>query len=307
VKDTSLGIAAALAAALLWGTTGTAAALAPAVGPLTIGAAAMGIGGLLQAIVALGPIRRSRASLRTHRGLVLIGAVSVAVYPLAFYSSMDLGGVAVGTVVSLASAPVAAAVLERVTAGTPLSRRWMVAVALAIAGSTLLCLSKAGGPASTAPATIVSVLLGLLAGAAYALYSWAAHRLMQHGAGRAASMGAVFGIGGILLLPVLMITGGPLLASAHSFVVASYLAVVPMFLGYLLFGLGLERTAPSTATTLTVAEPALAALLAVIILGEQMSALGWLGLSIIGIALSVLTVRLPRLQAHALAPDTGGR
>lgn len=35
-----------LAASVLWGTTGTAATFAPAVGPLAIGAAAMGLGGL---------------------------------------------------------------------------------------------------------------------------------------------------------------------------------------------------------------------------------------------------------------------
>ena len=36
------GVVCVLAAATLWGTTGTAAALAPGVGPLTVGAAAMG-------------------------------------------------------------------------------------------------------------------------------------------------------------------------------------------------------------------------------------------------------------------------
>ena len=43
------GIVFVLVAALLWGTTGTDAAMAPGVGPLAIGAAAMGVGGLLQA------------------------------------------------------------------------------------------------------------------------------------------------------------------------------------------------------------------------------------------------------------------
>lgn len=50
---TLLGIFAVLGAAALWGTTGTAATFAPEVGPLAMGAAALGIGGLLQALVAL--------------------------------------------------------------------------------------------------------------------------------------------------------------------------------------------------------------------------------------------------------------
>ncbi|MEU5548098.1 EamA family transporter [Streptomyces sioyaensis] len=89
-----------LAASVLWGTTGTAATLAPGVGPLAIGAAAMGLGGLLQALIAAPQISRHAARLHDQRGTVLLGAASVTVYPLAFYSSMHLAGVAVGTVVS---------------------------------------------------------------------------------------------------------------------------------------------------------------------------------------------------------------
>jgi DME family drug/metabolite transporter len=290
VNRSTVGLLAVLGASVLWGTTGTAAVFAPEVGPLAIGAAAMGVGGLLQGVVAVRSIGRSRARLRAELGPLLLGAVSVAVYPLAFYSSMRLGGVAVGTVVSLASAPVASAVLERRLEGTPLSRRWMVAVALGVLGSALLCLAQAQQPAGSASATVGSVLLGLVAGATYALYSWAAHRLMQRGTERAAAMGSVFGIGGLLLLPVLLVTGAPLLASGPSFAVGAYMAVVPMFLGYFLFGFGLARVLPSTATTLTLAEPALAAVLAVAVVGERMDVLGWFGLGLVGVALAVLTV-----------------
>jgi len=53
------GTLCVLAASVLWGTTGTAATFAPAVGPLAIGAAAMGLGGLLQ---VRGSSRRASAS-----------------------------------------------------------------------------------------------------------------------------------------------------------------------------------------------------------------------------------------------------
>src|SRR6516165_8949550 len=67
--------------------------------PMAIGAAAMGLGGLLQALTATGPITRHRAELHAQRPVVLLGGAAVAVYPLAFYTSMRLAGVAVGTVV----------------------------------------------------------------------------------------------------------------------------------------------------------------------------------------------------------------
>jgi len=52
-----------LAASVLWGTTGTADTFAPAVGPLAIGAAAMGLGALVQAVTAAWPMAREHAAL----------------------------------------------------------------------------------------------------------------------------------------------------------------------------------------------------------------------------------------------------
>jgi DME family drug/metabolite transporter len=293
------GVIAVLVTSFLWGTTGTAATFASDAGPLAIGAAALGIGGLLQAAIALPALIRARQSLRVHAGLLAAGAVAVAVYPLAFYSSMRLAGVAIGTVVSLASAPLASGILERVIERRRLSRWWMLAAFLGVLGSVLLCLSRAAGPAASSTAgTAAGVGLGLLAGMTYALYSWVVHRLMQHKVGRAASMGAVFGAGGALLVPVLLVTGAPLVASAQSFTVAAYMALVPMFLGYFLFGVGLARLRPSTATTLTLAEPAVAALLAVTVVGERLGTVGWIGLGILGAALIVLVLAPTNLTGH---------
>lgn len=288
-------VAAITLTSILWGTTGTAATFAPEVGPLAIGAAALGIGGLLQAAVAVPALRTARAALTRHRPLIAAGAVAVAIYPLAFYTSMRWAGVAIGTVISLASAPVAAGLLERVIDGTPLSRWWVTSAGIGILGSTLLCLAKAGVAEADTLRTVGGIGLGLVAGTAYATYSWVVRRLWGAGICRAASMGAVFGSGGVLLMPVLLVTGAPLLASGEAFAVAAYMALVPMFLGYLLFGWGLVRVTSSTATTITLSEPAVAALLAVLVVGERLSALGWTGLAVIGLALVVLV----------LAPSSG--
>ena len=69
------GVLAVLVTSVLWGTTGTAATFAPEVGPLAIGAAALGIGGILQALIALPSLRRERAALAAHRGTVVAGAL----------------------------------------------------------------------------------------------------------------------------------------------------------------------------------------------------------------------------------------
>ncbi|MDI3331932.1 MAG: EamA family transporter [Micrococcus sp.] len=284
------GIALITVTSLLWGTTGTAATFAPGAGPLAIGAAALGIGGLLQALIALPALRAAGPALRRHAPLVGFGALAVAVYPLAFYSSMHWAGVTIGSVVSLASAPLASGVLERWLDGRALSRRWMLAAGLGVFGSAILCVSKTDGPASSGAPTVVGILLGLVAGLTYATYSWTVHRLMSRNVSRAASMGAVFGAGGVLLMPVLVLTGAPLVASSQAFLVAGYVALVPMFLGYLLFGFGLSLVPSSTATTVTLTEPAVATLLAVLVVGERLTALGWTGLTIIAAVLAILVL-----------------
>ncbi|MFJ3670511.1 DMT family transporter [Streptomyces sp. NPDC090106] len=291
---TLTGSVCVLLASVLWGTTGTAATFAPAVGPLAIGAVAMGLGGLLQALVAAPRIRREAPALRVRRGTVLLGALAVGAYPLAFYSSMHLAGVATGTVVSIGSAPLASALVERVVDGRGLTRRWMSGAALGLAGTVLLCAAEAarassGTGAGSAGETVLGVALGLVAGLTYALYSWAAHRLISGGVGSGAAMGAVFGIGGLLLMPVLLVTGGPLLDSWSNAGVGLYMALVPMFLGYVLFGWGLAHVPASTATTLSLLEPAVAAVLAVLVVGERLPAPGWIGIALVVGCLGVLT------------------
>lgn len=307
-RGTTWGALFVLTASVLWGTTGTAATFAPEVSPLAIGAAAMGFGGLLQAGIAAQPMMAFRAALHSRRRSVALGSLAVATYPLAFYSSMHLAGVAVGTVVSIGSAPLASAVIERIVDKRPFTGRWIAGAALGVTGAALLCTANAGladaAPASgTAWSTPAGIGLGLIAGLTYALYSWATHRLINTGVPSRAVMGAVFGIGGLLLMPVLAATGAPLVASWQNVAVGAYMALVPMFAGYILFGLGLARVRASTATTLSLAETVVAAFLAVVVVGERLPALGWAGAAMIAGTLFVLTLPAPR-DRSPVAADT---
>lgn len=289
-----LGIFCVLIASFLWGTTGTAATFAPEVGPLAIGAVAMGVGGLLQALLALRALKHDKAKLRVQWLLVLFGAVSVAVYPLAFYSSMYLAGVTVGTVVTIGSAPLFSALIEWIIDRKTLSKQWISGATLGLFGIVLLCFFGGNGHnatvvTSSAGATVFGVFLGLIGGLTYALYAWAAHRLMRNGISSKAAMGSIFGAGGLLLMPVLLMTGGALLASWNNALVGIYMAVVPMFTGYVLFGYALARIPVSTATTITLTEPVIAAMLAVVIVGENLSPLGWLGALLVISCLVILS------------------
>lgn len=303
------GVTGVLIAAILWGTTGTAATFAPDVGAVAIGAVAMGGGGLMQAALAAGRIRCHTRLLRAQWRCLLLGAVAVAIYPLAFYASMRLAGVTIGTVVSIGSAPLLSALIEYRLDGLRLTRRWMSGAGLGLAGMLLLCLAEGSGHVSTGAdsGTIPGVLLGLLAGLSYALYAWTARRLMQRGIATRAAMGATFGLGGLMLMPVLLVTGAPLLASWGNASVGLYMALMPMLLGYLCFGYGLARIPASTATTITLFEPVVAAGLAVVIVGERLPAMGWVGIVLILACLVCISapVRVNKREGTVSMPDSG--
>ncbi|MGK9048670.1 DMT family transporter [Stutzerimonas chloritidismutans] len=283
VRERLIGSLAVLIAAILWGTTGTAATFAPEVSAVAIGTVAMGGGGLLQALLAAKGIRQSQEQLRKQLPLLLWGAVAVAIYPLAFYASMRLAGVAIGTVVSIGSAPLFSALIEYCLEGLRITARWVLGAALGLAGMVLLCFAETAGHAvgSAGGHIVQGVLLGLVAGLTYALYSWTARLLMQRGIASRVSMGATFGIGGLLLMPVLFVAGAPLLASWNNAAVGLYMALVPMLLGYICFGHGLARVPASTATTITLFEPIVAAGLAMVVVGEKLTALGWMGIGLV--------------------------
>lgn len=287
------GVAAILFASVVWGTTGTAATFAPEVSPAAIGAAAMGLGGIAQALLAMRGIRRARAALWAQRRLLLTGALAVAVYPLAFYGSMRLAGVTVGTVITIGSAPILSALIEYLFDRTRLTWRWAIGAGVGLTGMVLICLAEGGaapGHAVTGEAMLPGVALGLLGGLTYALYSWTARRMMLGGMRSPVAMGATFGFGGLLLLPVLIASGGPFLASWNNAAVGIYMALVPMLLGYLCFGYGLAHVQASMATTITLLEPVVAAVLAIIVVGERLPALGWAGVALIIGCLVIVTL-----------------
>jgi DME family drug/metabolite transporter len=291
-------VLALVLASLLWGTTGTSAAFLPAdVSPLAVGAFTMGVGGVL---LFLATARSSLGVLRDRgaRRWVLIGAVGVLVYPLAFYSGMDLAGVAVGNVVALGSGPVFAALLEWVVERRRLSGRWAVSTAFAVTGIVLLAIGRERDAGAGRGAIVTGVVLALLAGLAYALYTYASSRAIRGtGTGVVARpshgvMGAMFGTGALLLLPVLLATGAPLLQSGFTIGIVTYLAVGPMFVAYLLFGIGVRSIRSSAVTTITLLEPVVATILAVLVVGERLAPVAWAGLGLVLAGVIVLvTVR----------------
>lgn len=289
VNEFQTGTLAILFASILWGTTGTAASFAPDLSPLAIGAFSMGVGGLMQAGLAYRKILLALDKLLQNKKLLAVSALALAVYPLAFYSSMKLSGVAIGTVVSIATAPFFSALLEcLISKKNNINKRWLTSFAIGVVGIGLLVFSESESVSESADdLKLFGIALGLLAGLCYAIYSWATKALIDKGIKSQAAMGSIFGLGAMLLLPTLWFTGENLFSSQINVLVISYLTLIPQCLGYIAFSFGLRHVTASSANLLTLFEPVVAAVLAVCVVGELIPFTGWLGMFLIVLCLLI--------------------
>ncbi|GAA1055895.1 transporter [Agromyces luteolus] len=306
-----------LAAAVCFGTTGTAQALGPAADPVSVGAARILIGGGALAAVAFALQAAGRRSGATGTSVapssggraprlpawvaVAVGAAGVLAYQPAFFAGTAANGVAVGTVVALGSAPVLTGLLDwalrrRFPGGT-----WVLATALATVGVAVLASASGTGPSSVDP---LGVAASVGAGASYAVYTLAGKSLLDRGWSSPASMGAMFGVAAAVSLPVLLSTDTRWLATGAGLAMALWLGLVTTTAAYLLFGAGLKHLAPATVSTLTLAEPLTATLLGVLLLQERLPASAVLGLAVLASGIVLLAASSGRRMPRRTTPRT---
>jgi DME family drug/metabolite transporter len=303
------GVTAVLLGAAAWGSTGTAAHLAPAgASSESIGAARIALGGLLLLAFAVSTpgrrldIRRLLAAGRRARTTLVLAAVAVGGYQLCFFTAVRMTGVAIGTVVAIGSAPVFTGALSRLAGGPRLDIRWMAATAAAVAGCVVLVTGGQAGGVSAG-----GVGLALAAGCCYAIYAVAASRLIRGGNSETAVMGLLFGAAALLLAPVLAAGSPGWLLTGRGLAVTAYLGVVTTALAYLLYGRGLRTVSAPVAVTLGLAEPVVAAILGLVVLGERLTITDFVGLALVGLALATLVgaraaVAPPRSPVDAELP-----
>lgn len=282
-----------LAAAMLWGTMGTAQAFAPeGYDPRTIGALRLLVGG--GALFAASAWRNEFAPWRAwHWGAVAFCALALAGFQYAFFAAVHRAGVAAGTMVAIGSFPVFGALLARVFLGEVLGLRWCFATGLAVAGCVLICL---GGEAGAAPeagqANLTGILLALTAGFLYAAYTLCMKKLVRRHP--PASVVALMGVGGAaLMLPELLRCDPAWLFQGRTLAVALYLGLISMAAPFFLFAQGLKRLPVSTTTTLVLAEPLTAVCLGLLLLGERLGGAGLTGLALVFCGLMVLALAKP--------------
>ncbi|MFA9445860.1 DMT family transporter [Egicoccus sp. AB-alg6-2] len=262
-----------LAAATLWGTAGTAQELGPADAwpPAVAGLRSLAGGAVLVVVVLAWRGRGALAQVvRVAPGLLLAAAAAISGFQWAYFTGIRLTGVAVGTLLAIGSAPIWAGVLEAVAGRGP-GRRWVAATAITVTGTALLVLGGVDGGRAEVDVDGVGIAAALAAGAAYALYTVVSKRLIDRGADGTCAMAMTFAISGILLAPALLARDLGWAWSGPGMLMLTWLALATIAAAYTLFAAGLRTVDAPTATTLTLAEPLTATVLAVVAVGERLT------------------------------------
>lgn len=279
------GIFFIIAAAVLWGTTGTTQAFAPVgASPLTVGAFRLLIGGsvLLLIAVADGSFRYGGRWNPVH---MIIGALAVAAYQISFFSAVLLTGVAVGTIVAIGSGPAFAGILGRLFLGEHLGLKWYIATVLAVAGCTFLVFSG-GADVKVNP---LGIFAALGAGFTYAVYTLAGKFMLETHRGNAVVAVMFFG-GAVILTPLLFIYDVSWILTVSGVITMAHLGILATTLSYILFAKGLKTVSVSKTATLSLAEPLTAALLGVIVLGESLNMMVGTGIFCLFLGIAILSV-----------------
>lgn len=293
-----------MGAAALFGTSATSQALLTPDAP-GVSVAAMrllvGCAGLVGFVLwrGNGPALRSL----WRRPLVWLMGLAVAGYQAFFFIGASRTGVAVGTLISLAVAPFLAGLLGWAMREGPPGWIWALSTFIAITGVGLLMVGNlsTGDP--------VGMLSAAAAGACYAIYTVLGVGLTREGWPASAVLASSFSVGALVLLPA-AVTSTWWFSAAGVFEVL-WLGLVTTTVAYLLFGIGLRELQPGHIATLNLFEPAVATLLSVLVLGESLGTIGWIGCLLVVGALALLGMTEGRAEsdegrAHGTETESTG-
>lgn len=274
-----------LLASILWGTTGTAQAFAPDfTDPLTVGAARITIGAVTMLSITL-----YRGTLKFDKSwpmvATFVSALGITAYQLLFFTAVSKTGVAIGTVVTMGSAPVIAGFLALVVRKEKPEKKWYYATIISIVGMLLLF-----DPSNGEKVNSSGILLAIGAGLSYAVYALASKQLLEKHPPDVV-LAVLFSISALLLSPVLFIYDTAWLFEPRGILVALHLGFFATALAYFLFSSGLAVLTVSTAVTLTLAEPLTATFLGIVLIGEKLILTSFIGVTLLLMGLIILSVK----------------
>lgn len=312
-----LGFAMALGAGICWGTTGPLSTALYAEGAALTAVGFWRIALAAAALGAWGLVRRDLFAV-DRRGLLIVGLAGgacVAGFEVAYQFAIAGVGVA-GAAALLYTAPVLVAVAARLVLGEALTPLRLLLALGVMAGATLTVRGGTGVDAlfaSREQGMLLGVIGGLTAAVSYAgttlIGRWAVPR---YGALRVLWLEIAGGT-------VLLAAGLPLAGEAPAppsgggaWLYVALLSIGTVVLANVLFFGALRRVEAAPVSVAATIEPVAGAALALLLLGQQLTALGWVGLTLVvaSVAAGYLTEgarRGARRPRPPVDPRTAGR
>lgn len=280
-RDRWVGYVEALAAASLWGSSGIFS-----VHLFRLGVPPESVA-LLRPVVGVGFVaawlaaRRPDALRTDRRGLLVLGVgggAAIGLFQLSYQLSTDAVGVP-STVALLYLAPAVVAL-----ASGPLLGEWPSAARLGLVGVTLVgvWLSVLGAEDVTPVFGTTGLAWGLLAGTGYGAYTlFGRYASPRYGAARTVFF-STLGSCVVLAVAVPAVAGPPVLPrTGLAWGVLLVFGLLTIAAAHLLFFDALSRIEASRASIAASIEPAVAGVLATLLLGQGLAPLGWLGIAIV--------------------------
>lgn len=272
-----------LLGAVLWGTSGTAQTFMPqTIHPLAVGALRLAVGGFSLLLILL--IMRKIHFHNWPWVATFYAAISMALFQCLFFSSVRLTGVAIGTVVAIGSAPIFSGLIEWLFLKSRPTRIWMMATAFAIMGCLMLFLNKEGLIVHP-----VGIIMSLGAGLLFAFYTLVNKKVLAR-VEAIPAVAVIFSMSAVLLLPFLFLFKTEGILTGSGVIGVIYLGVATTSIAYIFFTTGLKHIPSSSAVTLSLAEPCTAAVLSVLVVGEQLNGTSWIGILFLLGGILVLTL-----------------
>ncbi|MEN9692422.1 MAG: hypothetical protein RLZZ330_66 [Actinomycetota bacterium] len=279
-------VLATLASALLFATSATSRSLSGVeASSISIATVRLLIGALGLLFFAKFFVKDFSIRALLKKKIIWIMGLGVAGYQAFFFIGTGLTGVAIGTLSSLALAPLMAGLLSWIWHGNRPTSSWWISTMVAVVG--LVVLSWSGLEDSNI--NLLGVSAALMAGAAYAVYTVVGVDLAHSGNSATGVLAVSFSIGAVVLL---IVSGGRFgeLASTNGILLTLWLGLVATSFAYVLFGLGISKLTAGTVATLNLAEPLAATFLGLVVLHETISFLSAVGCALIAASLTFLAI-----------------
>lgn len=281
-----------LLAAILWGTTGTVLHFTPLnTSPFSVGIIRITAGTFFFLIINF--LNNSPKILKSSlsKKNIFLAGLSLAFYQPFFFFAVEKSGVAVGTAVSITSAPVFAGFLKLIFFNKIPEKKWFTATALSIAGCLLLFSNN------KININITGILLALGAGLSYSLFSLFNKKLSGNN-NPLTSITYIFLTTSILYLPMLFLFDFSWAYKKSGLPIVFFLGIITASLPFFLYTKGLEYSSAETSVTLTIAEPLTATILGIFLLKEKLNFLTITGLFLLLLGFIIIFINKNFLQKY---------